>query len=306
MSTLRLTVGLLLLTLLLGLAGCSSTSRFRTAATPKMRTIASVGDRRLPVVSGEPGDSMTAENDTPERRPRADSEGRVSGRVVDENDEPVANARVRLAVSSASGGRVVRDTTDRGGGFTLRGLRPGSTYTVIAEWEDAQGVLTGRRKVEAPDTDVRIALVPADAAESIDYDSSKRVNQVSRRGEVENPAEDQVADVVDVPINVEDLPPAPEADDVPPASRRQADREGARRGPAVSSRTGTWRSGGGSRVASKPNPAPSADADADFERASAPRRGGGADFAVEETPEDEDGHNPLPPALEPGQTSLDR
>src|SRR4051812_44182818 len=231
MSTLRLTVGLLLLTLLLGLAGCSSTSRFRTAATPKLRTIASVGDRRLPVVSGEPGDSMTAENDTPERRPRADSEGRVSGRVVDEDGEPVANARVRLAVGSAPGGRVVRATTDRGGGFTLRGLRPGTSYTVIAEGEDDQGVLIGRSNVEAPDTDVRIALGPADAdaaaaAGRAEPGTATRVNPVSRGGVTDEEAvEEEVAEVVGPPINVEDLPPAPEAEDIAPATRRKVGSE---------------------------------------------------------------------------------
>jgi thiol-disulfide isomerase/thioredoxin len=284
---------------LLGLVGCSSTSGLRPAATPKMRTVASIGDKPLPIVTGEPGDSLTAENETPERHSRAGSDGRISGRVVDENGEPVANAQVRLAVSSAAGGRVARATTDRGGGFTLRGLRPGSTYTVIAEWEDAQGVLTGRSKVEAPDTDVRIALAPSDA-EPLAADNSKRVNHVSRRDAPGNRAEEQVAEVVGIPINVEDLPPAPEADDFSPATRRQVEVEPGSSGSGTRSRPGNWRSGARSGAAAA-EPVPAADSEPGL----APRRDK-ADSPVEATTPDEDGPNPLPPALESGEASLRR
>ena len=50
------------------------------------------------------------------------------------------NAKVRLAVGSAAGGKVVSATTDRSGAFTLHGLRPGSSYTVIAEYQGDDGI----------------------------------------------------------------------------------------------------------------------------------------------------------------------
>src|SRR5438094_810532 len=112
MSTLRLSVVLLILLVTLGLVGCSSTSAYRTTANaPKMRTVATIGERPLPIVTGEPGGVVTAEaGPPPERVSRVGSEGRVSGRVVNEQGEPVANARVRLAVDPAPGGRVIRAT----------------------------------------------------------------------------------------------------------------------------------------------------------------------------------------------------
>src|SRR5262249_46581429 len=143
MRTLRVTPWFLILPL--SVAGCAATS----GISPKMRTIASVGDRPQPVVTGEPGASVVADRPVPPPSVRRDA--RISGRVFDEQGEPVADARVRLAVGNQPGGRVISATTDRTGAFTLRGVRPGSSYTVIAEREDEQGILTGRSLVEAPD-----------------------------------------------------------------------------------------------------------------------------------------------------------
>ena len=50
------------------------------------------------------------------------------------------DARVRLAVGGEAGGKAVTATTDRSGAFTLRGLRPGSSYTVIAEYQAQERV----------------------------------------------------------------------------------------------------------------------------------------------------------------------
>ncbi len=112
------------------LAGCASTSTTRSGGAPKIRTVASVGDKTLPIVSGTPGSTVTAEKVTPELR--VGTNGRVSGRVVDSEGRPVPNAQVRLAVGGARGGRMNRATTDRSGAFTLRGLRARASYTVIA------------------------------------------------------------------------------------------------------------------------------------------------------------------------------
>jgi protocatechuate 3,4-dioxygenase beta subunit len=115
-----------LLILPLCVAGCASTSATRSGGTPKIRTVASVGDKTLPIVSGTPGATVTAEKSTPELR--IGRNGLVSGRVVDSEGRPVPNARVRLAVGGALGGRMHRATTDRSGAFTLRGLRPRANY----------------------------------------------------------------------------------------------------------------------------------------------------------------------------------
>lgn len=306
MSTLRLSIGLLLLMLVLGLVGCSSTSGKRSASVPKMRTIASIGDKPLPIVTGEPGDSMSAETERPDRRSRSDTEGQISGRVVDDRGEPVPDAEVRLAVNAAPGGRVVRVTTDRAGGFTLRGLRPGTTYTVIADREDAQGVMTGRSNVQAPDSDVRITLATPEPA-TADSGGSTRVNHVSRRDPPEEDPDDEVAEIVGSPINVEDLPPAPEADVISPATRRQVQ---VRDDPAPAESSTTSRARGWRRdERSNPNSNSNSPADDGTSPAGEPesgpplRPGKRAAFPDDGATPDDDGPNPLPPALESGQAS---
>ena len=112
-----------------GLAGCSQTGPFRPAgsggASTGVKTVASVGDQPLPIVAGEPGSSVRADDEAPP--PPSTVGSRVSGRVYNERGKPVPGARVRLAVGGASGGKVVSATTDRSGAFTLHGLRPGSS-----------------------------------------------------------------------------------------------------------------------------------------------------------------------------------
>ncbi len=304
MSTLRLSVVLLVLLVLLGLVGCSSTPVYRTAPNaPKMRTVATIGDKPLPMVTGEPGEALTATAEPPaERSSRANSDGRISGRVVDEQDKPVEGAQVRLAVSNAPGGRDVRATTDSSGGFTLRGLRPGTSYTVIAEWEDGQGVVTGRSTVQAPDSDVRVALSSTET-EPRAAASSTRVNPVSRRAA----QEEELADLVTSPINVEDLPPAPEADTIAPASRRKLQSDPGAGDSHATSRSRGWRALERSQpaiadpgVRSNGNVHPQPDSEPGL--IPIPRQG--ADLPVEEPEPGDDGPNPLPPALEPGEVSL--
>ena len=210
---------LCLLILPLAPIGCASTAEQRGGSVAsKMRTVASVGDKPLPVVTGEPGNAVVAATDTetsvPDRRGR--TEGRISGRIVDDNGEPVPFARVRLAMGAAPGGKVIRATTDRAGGFTLRGLRPGSSYTVIAESDDGADVMTGRSVVRAPDTDVQISLGPSEGA-ARSANRANRVNPVSNR----DGAEDEET-VVPGRINVRELPPAPAAESLPPLSNRKA------------------------------------------------------------------------------------
>ncbi|OJW26685.1 MAG: hypothetical protein BGO49_00410 [Planctomycetales bacterium 71-10] len=150
-----------LLALASGLVGCTQTGGLRAFAPSDVKTTASVGDKSFPVVAGLPGeDTRVADAGTGSRRPAG---ARISGRVYDEEGEPVRNAVVRLAMSGAAGGKLVHANTDRSGAFTLRGVRPGSSYTVIAEYHGEQGMMTGRADAEAPETDLRISLHPRDS-----------------------------------------------------------------------------------------------------------------------------------------------
>ena len=145
-----------LLILPLCMLGCSQNWTVRKPPGDDVKTVASVGDNSLPIRSGTPDSSVRAQ-DTEPILP-SPSPGRISGRVYDERGKPVPSAKVRLAVGGESGGKAVSSVTDRSGAFTLRGLRPGSSYTVIAEYEGENGLMAGRVEAEVPDTDVRIGL----------------------------------------------------------------------------------------------------------------------------------------------------
>ncbi len=75
----------------------------------------------------------------------------------------MSNAKVRLAVGSSPGGKINYAMTDQSGAFTLRGLRSNSSYTLIAESQGEEGVMTGRVEAETPRTNVHISLQPRDA-----------------------------------------------------------------------------------------------------------------------------------------------
>jgi len=144
-----------------GLVGCGQTGGIRVATPSDVKTTATVGDKTFTVVSGLPDDDyQVAETEPGIRR---SGEARISGRVYDEYGEPVRDAVVRLGMSGAAGGKLVHANTDRSGAFTLRGVRPGSNYTVIAEYQDDRGAMTGRADAMAPDVGVRVDLHPRDA-----------------------------------------------------------------------------------------------------------------------------------------------
>ena len=144
-------------------SGCSQTGGVRpySGSGSNTRTVASVGDNPLPIVTGEPGSSLRAS--TEELDLPSSTGSRISGRVYDESGKPVSNAKVRLAVGSSPGGKINYATTDQTGWFTLRGLRANSSYTVIAEYQGEDGLMTGRVDAEAPRTNVSISLQPRDA-----------------------------------------------------------------------------------------------------------------------------------------------
>ncbi len=222
---------LCLLSMVCLIAGCSQTGALRSSNTSDVRTIASVGDKPLPIVSGEPGASLRAETEDIERpTPRG---SRISGRVYDERGKPVSDVKVRLAVGGAAGGKADIATTDRSGGFTLHGLRSGSSYTIIAEYEDEDGTMSGRAQAKAPETNVRIALQPRGGAEQGHASIRPARSKIAPISNIESSDEEPAEEINGGSgrrINAEDLePPADEAaavfpDDSPTTRRGSFDR----------------------------------------------------------------------------------
>ena len=286
-----------LLTVLCTHVGCSQTGGVRPSPPSNVRTVASVGDKPLPSVSGEPGASLRA--DTEDLDLPASSGSRISGRVFDDRGKPVPNAKVRLAVSSSPGGKVVYDTTKRDGSFTLRGLRPGSSYAVIAEYQGEDGIMTGRTQAKANQVGVRISLQPRGSESNQGHASIQparpKVEPISNIDPVDEETSDDARSAGK--INNEDLDlPADEATSLAPRRNVRLSRA-ADDNSAVPVRGG-WNS---RQVPS--NKAAGGDAevhdsgdDAAPTSRSPVRDDPGANL-------DDDGPNPLPPALDTAAAS---
>jgi thiol-disulfide isomerase/thioredoxin len=251
---------------------------------PKITTVTSIGDQPRPVVTGTPGNSVAADVDYVEDRPK--SADRLSGRVVDPRGEPVPGAVVRLAIGNVTTGRTSSVTTDDAGRFTLHGLRPGTDYTVIAETEDEQGrVSTGRIRAQALEKGVEIALArsgrgaivtPASNAKRVkapDDDEEEQEGSTSSNGRV----------------NDEDLPPAQPADDLE-FSQRPSERLATEAPRNRATGASPWRRGG--------KEAPASD-----DTSTKPDSPATAPEQSTTTPLEDDGPNPLPPAREPAPAS---
>lgn len=284
----RVTPGLLLLTL--GLCGCSHTGALRATVPDEVKTTASIGDRALPVVAGEPGASLRVDTDNLDL-PRT-ARSRISGRVYDEEGRPVPNARVRLAMGAVPAGKAVFANTDRSGAFTLGGLRPGSAYTVIAEYQGEQGMMSGRADADAPETDVRIGLHLRDIGigegEGVQTASRPRRSKVKPISEI-GPIDEEVVDLPaeTAAVNREDLDP-PASDDAVELSRSERPDSRAPRTAAVEPPDAdlgreeprpTWSAG-----SRRSKPAPT-----ETEHPAAPAFEDEASYSEEE--------NPLPPAI---------
>jgi len=288
-----------LLALVCTLAGCTQTGGFRSSAVgnsssnSNIRTVASIGDKPIPIVTGEPGLSQrpeTEEIDLP-----ASSGARISGRVYDDRGRPVPNAKVRLAVGGSPSGKASYATTDRSGAFTLRGLRAGTYYTVIAEYQAQSGALSGRIEAKAPDTNVRISLQSRDSesdqAHSTIRPAKSRVDATLEDDDDEKPDVHTRADR----YNSEDLePPAAEATSMLPRRSRNAARLTA--GDSLPPIRAGW----------NPRQRPLED-DAGPKSQSKgtidePGSSNSRNSSVKPVGEDDDeGENPLPPAREPRQ-----
>ena len=204
--------------------GCSNLNEGRPGLANRWRTMASSGGSSLPTESGPPGAAVSAELGELETAPRSD--GRISGRVIDPKGRPVPNAEVRLADGTSRVGKDLHVTTDDAGGFTIRGLRPGGSYTLIAEGDDGRDTLVGRASARAPSGNVRILLSQDDSdtskqtAEADDTEEvppAKRVGRVSGSREIDD-EETASGDDPFAPkkpsarVNVADLPPAEEVE----------------------------------------------------------------------------------------------
>jgi len=212
-----------LLALVCTLTGCTQTGGFRSAAagnpSSNIRTVASVGDKPIPIVAGEPG--LSQRPDAEELDLPASSGARISGRVYDDRGRAVPNAKVRLAVGGSPNGKASYAYTDRSGAFTLRGLRAGSYYTVIAEYQAQSGAMSGRIEAQAPDTNVRISLrarnSEPDQAHSTIRPAKSRVEATADDDDDDSPG---VRTRVDR-YNSEDVePPAAEATSMLPRGTR--------------------------------------------------------------------------------------
>ncbi len=285
-----------LLALVCTLAGCTQTGGARSSAvgsastSSNIRTVASIGDKPIPIVAGEPGLSQrpeTEEIDLP-----ASSGARISGRVYDDRGRAVPNAKVRLAVGGSPSGKASYATTDRSGAFTLRNLRAGSYYTVIAEYQAQSGAMSGRIEAKAPDTNVRISLASreseSDQAHSTIRPAKSRVNASLEDDEDENAEVGNRADR----YNSEDLePPAAEATSMLPRQGRNASRNSA--GDSLPPIRAGW------------NPRQRSQERETASESQSKRRiddtgsSNSRNSSVEPAGEDDDeGENPLPPALD--------
>ena len=280
-------------------AGCSQTGGVRPNSPSNMRTVASVGDKPLPSVSGEPGSSLRADADELDLPPS--SGARISGRVYDERGKPVPNAKVRLAVTSTPGGKAVYATTDRSGAFTLRGLRPGNSYAVIAEYQGEAGIMTGRAQAKAPQVDVRISLQGRAGESSQGHASIQparpRVEPISNIDAVEDENSDDRPS--EGRINAEDLDlPAAGAAAIPP---RRNNVRVSRAGSDTAS--APVRGGWNSRQVPPDQPGTAREKSQESSDEVQPAASGTTRRDQPGTNLDDDGPNPLPPALDTTEVS---
>jgi thiol-disulfide isomerase/thioredoxin len=272
------------------IAGCSSTTGSRFGGTPQAKSIAVVGDRPVSVATGEPGGQVVAEADPD---PKPNPRGRISGRVIDEQGEPVSNVTVRLADGGTKGGKDVRATTDKTGAFTLNGLRPGSTYSLIAETDDDQGALTGRIKAKTSDR-VEIALVNEEAASK---DASRRTARPAKARPISNREEstEEPAEENKPTINREDVaPPAESAETLDPGPPSTPPADPGRPQLIPPKSTTGWQN----TTTAKPSRPRTEDSEAVAASSETPTR---RSRIVTAGDDDDEGPNPLPPAIEPGQ-----
>lgn len=143
------------------MAGCTGINRPDLG----LRTTPSLGDRPLAVINGRPGEDRIIRSETESLSIAASNDARrISGRVTDHRGQPVEGATVRLADGSLNGGQVTDVITDNAGGFTIRGLRSSTPYTIIASLDADGESRVGRARFLSGETQARI-LIESESAE---------------------------------------------------------------------------------------------------------------------------------------------
>jgi thiol-disulfide isomerase/thioredoxin len=205
-----------------GVVGCAQDRGVRTGP----RSVASIGGKTEVIVSGEPGASISSTvPEYPGDRPR---DSKISGRVVDDHGRAVADAKVRLAIAGAKGGRVESVKADSSGAFTLHRLKSGSTYILIAEAVDGDEPLAGRIEARAPQTSLKIRVHPKiDSSDHFRTSSSSDRARFGTVSDIVDQNEDEETFESARPItriNREDFdPPAPEAEFLDSHSKRSSE-----------------------------------------------------------------------------------
>lgn len=172
----------LILSVPLGLfiTGCAGMGR--TDLGPK--TTPSLGDRQLSVTSGRPGEESLIRSGSIDTSITQADNRRISGRVIDQRGQPVSGATVRLADGALTGGQVSDVITDEAGGFTIRGLRHATPYTVIATLDLGSETRVARARFVSGETQARILIEPNSGGDAINESPVAR-NQPTTRPSVE-------------------------------------------------------------------------------------------------------------------------
>jgi thiol-disulfide isomerase/thioredoxin len=279
------------------LAGCSQIGSLRSNHPSNLKTVASVGDKPLPIVaSGESNSSPAAETESLDL-PRSTG-SRISGRVFDDRGKPVPNAKVRLVVGGMPAGRDNFATTDRSGAFTLRDLRAGRTYTLIAECQGEDEMMSGRAEARVPQSDVRIDVVahnPSNGSESRPVTIHPARSRTVPPSDADRDEEEEFPPSIKPGANrIEDEEseqPAEEAASLAPRTNRQSAARlatAATSGPIRAGWNVTQRPSSSKARAAVPTRGQAAEVDSRPRRTTNEATGG----------EPDDGENPLPPAID--------
>ena len=292
-----------------GFGGCSQSGWLRPRDPAEMKTVASIDGKPVASSSGEPGTGLARREQFDEPSRPSAAGARVSGRVFDEDGRAVPNAKVRLVVGGSSGGRAHFATTDRSGAFTLHGLRPGRDYTLIAEYQAEDGMMSGRVQARAPESGVRIGLAARD--QEVDPKTSHRLSSRGRPGLFN----EEVADDFPVAARPRVRDDAGTADRTPADDPAPADQEAIAEAPSRSSRS--LADGAEARLAAGPSSTAAPvragwtvrhDPEETQPHRARSRKNAGDPSDGPPLPDDagDEGENPLPPALEAEGSSAPR
>lgn len=216
----RTALGVAVLTVCLGLTGCSLFGKKQTAQNPAPKPFLgseTTPQRDTPIASTVPGGPLPGAN------------GLLAGRVVDAFGQPVKAARIEikdLEEETTKAAELDAETVE-GGYFTIQGLKPGRHYKLIARAKDGGDLATGIAIVTPPrpailiQIDKRLTTPNTPPVPDPPKVPGKKNTQGTESGQDRSPAAS-----LDAPIK---LPPAkepPSEGDPTPSSGTGASRNG--------------------------------------------------------------------------------